>query len=56
MALSKESIQEFKKIFKKKFGEDITDQEAMEHGTKLVEFVKLIYNIKAKEDYKKLNK
>ena len=52
MPLSKESIQEFKKIYKEVFKEDISDQEALERGTRLINFVKLIYRVNTKEKLK----
>jgi len=53
MPLSKESIEEFKKIWKKELGEEISDQKAYEEGIRLVNFFKLLYKIGARE---KLNK
>lgn len=46
MSLSKESIKEFKRIYKQKFGEEISDQDAYKQGTKLVNLIKIIYKPK----------
>ncbi len=57
MLLSKESIKEFKKIYKEEFGKEISDQKAYETGDNLVNFFKLLYKIdrrnKIKKDKKK---
>lgn len=41
--LSKDAIEEFKAIYKKEFGEDISDEEALEKGTELINLFKVIY-------------
>ncbi len=43
MKLSKEAIEKFKEIYKKKYGEEISDEEAYEKGRRLIRLVKLIY-------------
>ena len=43
MSLSKEAIEEFRKIYKKKFGKDISYQEALEKGNKLLALVRAVY-------------
>lgn len=45
MALSKESIQEFKDIFSKKYGKELTWAEAEESADNLVGFFSLLYKI-----------
>ncbi len=57
--LSKKAITEFKDIYQKEFGVELSVQEAHEQGIKLLRFFKLIYqpipkswlkqNIKSKE-------
>jgi len=47
--LSKESIEEYKKIYKDKFGKEISDQEALEQGTNLLNFFKLLYDCDRRE-------
>ena len=56
MPLSKESIEEFKKIYKKEFGKKISDQDALEKGTKLLRLVELVYKPMAQKDYDMLQK
>ncbi|MBU3922995.1 hypothetical protein KJ684_02035 [Patescibacteria group bacterium] len=50
MKLSKEAIDEYKDIYKKEFGEEISDEEAKEQGTKLLSLFKIIYR-PIPEDY-----
>lgn len=42
--LSDKSVQEFKEIFKKKYGKDLTDAEAREQGERLVGLIEILYN------------
>lgn len=42
MDLPKEAIEEYKQIYKKKFGEEISDQEAYEQGCRLIRLIKLV--------------
>ncbi len=41
--LSQKAIDEYKTIYKKEFGKDITDAEAAEQGMKLLRLFKIIY-------------
>jgi len=43
MKLSKKAIDEYKEIYKRKFGEEITDQEAYEQASNLLRLFKVIY-------------
>lgn len=43
MSLSQKSIDEYKKIYKDKYHEDITDEEAREQGGRLVDFFEILY-------------
>lgn len=43
MALSKEAIEEYKRIYRKNFGEDISDEEAREQGENLIDLFRVIY-------------
>ena len=45
MQLQPEDIQKYKEIYKKEFGEEITDAEAEEQGRNLVEFFRLLIDI-----------
>ena len=46
--LSKESIKEYQRIYKKQFGKKISEKEASEQGARLVEFFKVLYSIDKK--------
>jgi len=41
--ISKESLEEFKKIYKNKFHKDLSDQEALDKATSLLDLVKAVY-------------
>jgi hypothetical protein len=43
MGLSKEAIEEFKKIYSDEFGEEISDEKAKELGESLLSIFKIIY-------------
>jgi hypothetical protein len=43
MMLSNEDIQEFKVLYKNHFGEDLSDDEALERATRLIELVRVVY-------------
>ena len=54
--ISKESLEEFKKIYKKRFGENLSDQVALEKATKLLNLVKTVYRPMTQEEYDKVQK
>jgi uncharacterized protein YdiU (UPF0061 family) len=54
--ISKEELKEFKKIYKKRFGENLSDQVALEKATKLLNLVKAVYRPMTKEKYDKVQK
>jgi len=54
--ISKESLGEFKKIYKEEFGEEISDQEALEQATKLLRLVEIVYKPMTQEEYDKVQK
>lgn len=54
--ISKESLEEFKKIYKKRFGDDLSDQVALEKSTKLLNLVKAVYRPMTQEEYDKVQK
>ena len=56
MQLSKEAIEEFKEIYKKVFGEEISDQEAYEQGSRLLRLFKAIYRPIPKSKAEKFKK
>jgi hypothetical protein len=41
--ISKEQLEKFKIIYKNQFGEELSDQEALEKATKLLNMMKVIY-------------
>lgn len=53
MSLSKERINEFKEVFKKDYGKDLTDAEASEYANSLMNFVELLYDCALKDVQKK---
>jgi len=46
MKLSKQAIVEFKQIYFKEFGENITEKQVIEMGTKLINVIELILPLK----------
>lgn len=56
MHLSKEAIEEFKRIYKKVEGKDISDKKALELATSLITMFKAVYRPIPKEDEKKFKK
>jgi len=43
MQLSKEAIEEYKQIYKKKTGKELSDQGAYEQASSLLKFFELVY-------------
>ncbi len=56
MIISKERLDEFKRIWKRKFGEDISDEKAQESGSKLIQLVEAIYKPMTQKEYDKFSK
>ena len=54
--ISKERLKEFKKIYKKRFGKNLSDQSALEKAIKLLRLVKIIYKPMTKEEHDKVQK
>ena len=54
-SLSKKAIEEYKAIYKKEFGKDITDAEAEEQGMRLLRLFQIIYKPIPKSWVKKQN-
>lgn len=54
--ISKEQLEKFKVLYKNRFGKEISDQETLESGTKLVRLIELIYNPMTEEEFKQLEK
>jgi len=51
MRLSKEAIEEFKKIYREEFGKKISDEEAQEKGQRLLSLFKIIYRPIPKDEF-----
>lgn len=49
--LSDESIEKFQRIFKEYYGNEISKQEALEQGLRLVNFMKLLIEIDLNNKY-----
>lgn len=45
MILSDKAVQEYKEIFKKEYGQDLSDAEAREQGERLVKFFETLIKI-----------
>lgn len=56
MEISEKSIEEFKKIYKEVFKEDISDQKALEKGTRLINLIKAVYRVDKGQDKKDVRK
>ncbi len=54
--ISKEQLEEFKKIYKKRFKKDITDEEALRQATGLLRMVELVYKPITVKEYEALQK
>ena len=52
----KEQLEEFKKIYKKRFKKDITDEEALRQATSLLRMVELVYKPMTVKEYEALQK
>lgn len=48
--ITDKQLAEFKALYKKRFGEELTDQEAMAKATKLVRLMEIIYRPLTKAD------
>jgi hypothetical protein len=53
MSLSQEAIEEYKQIYKKKLGEEISDEDAREAGQSLIDLFRVIYRPLHGVDYEK---
>jgi len=56
MQLSINAITDFKKVYQKKFGVNLTDSEANEKGVELLEFFSLVYKPIPKNEYANFKK
>jgi len=54
--ISEKALKEFKTIYKKKFGIELSDQDALESANKLLNLVEIIYKPMTKEEYERVQK
>jgi len=54
--LSNKQITKYQMIYKKRFGKEISREEAYEQGVKLVRLIKLIYKPLTQSEYEQLQK
>jgi hypothetical protein len=54
--LTNEQIEKFQLIYRKRFGKEISREEAYEKGTKLMRLVELTYKPMTQEEYELLQK
>lgn len=54
--ITTEQLKEFKAIYKKEFGKDISDKDALDSATSLVDMMRLVYKPITKKDYEKYSK
>ena len=54
--ISKEKLEEFKNIYKKRFNKTLSDQDAIEKGTKLLRLVEIVYKPITQKEYDALQK
>ncbi len=54
--IPKEHLGKFKAIYKKRFGVEISDQEALEKSTKLIRLIEIIYKPMTQKEYDTLQK
>jgi hypothetical protein len=54
--ISEKALKEYKTIYKKEYGIDLSDKEALEQATRLLNLMKIIYRPISKDDYEKLQK
>jgi hypothetical protein len=52
--ISKKALKEFKKIYKKRFDEYLSDQAALEKAARLLNLVEAVYQPMTKEEYDKV--
>ena len=56
MQISKERLNEFKRIYKKRFKKELSDNEALEKAIKLSRLVEIIYKPMTESEYNQLQK
>ena len=54
--LSRDRLKKFKKIYKNRFGKELSDQTALESATKLLRLVELVYKPMTEAEFKLVEK
>jgi len=54
--ISKESLEKFKGIYRKQFGKDISDEDALESATKLLNLMRIVYKPMTKTEFEELER
>lgn len=54
--LSEERVKQFQALYKKRYGKEISYQDALEQGTKLISLLKIIYKPMSKAEFDQLAK
>ena len=52
--LSDEQITNFQQLYKNRFGKEISREQAVEHGVKLIRLVELVYQPMTEKEYQQL--
>jgi len=52
--LSNQQVSEFQRIYKNRFGKEISREQALEQGAKLLRLIELIYRPMTETDFEKL--
>jgi len=56
MQIPEEHLNKFKKLYKKQFGIELSDSEALDKATKLIRLVEIVYKPMTEEEFKALQK
>lgn len=54
MAIDNDQVAKFQELYKNRFGKDISREDALEQGIKLIRLIELIYKPMTKLEYQKL--
>lgn len=54
--ISQKALQEYKEIYKQRFGKGISDAEALEQATKLLRLMEIVYKPMTKEEFDRFSK
>ena len=55
MQLTKQQLDEFKKLYSQRFGEDLSDEQAAAKAAKLLGLLQMIYKPLTKEEFEKFS-